>query len=118
MSPPDAALIGPTPPGIHLTLYVFDEMFEWFLFFWSFAGHRWIRHSNDGYGNTSLNEYIYREFIESSDSNNKDDNDEHPRKNEEGKKGFPGLIAKKNRKVGTRPVIRRKGGISGIESKK
>ena len=38
-------------------------------------------------------------------------------KNKEGKKGFPGLTTKKNRKVGTLPVIRRKGGNSGIESK-
>ena len=39
-------------------------------------------------------------------------------KNKEGKKGFPGLTTKKNRKVGTRPVIRRKGRNSGIQSKK
>ena len=39
-------------------------------------------------------------------------------KNKEGKKGFPGLTTKKNRKVGTLPLIRRKGGNLGIESKK
>ena len=59
------ALVCPTTRDIHLALYAFDEMFEqFFLFFWSFLGHRWFRRWNDGYGNTDLmNSYSTSSYI-------------------------------------------------------
>lgn len=64
--------VRPTPPDIHLAVYVFDEMSERFFILLAISRSPMDSSWNDGYENTDLDEFIFNEFIDSLESDDED----------------------------------------------